>query len=198
MDPINDTRTDNELAAASIGDGGAFATLVRRYEARLDRYLRRIGVHVAEDRQDVLQTAFMNAYRNLNGFDPGQTFSSWVYRIARNAAIDAFRARKARPATVSGEEAELALAVLKDDGATPEVSAAISADSARVVRALASLPERDREVLELRFFEELGYDEIADVLKVPPGTVATWISRAKAKLGTLLHADSALNHGRAN
>lgn len=173
----------------------SFAPLVRRYERRLDRYLRRIGVHVPEDRQDVLQTVFLNVYRNLNGFDAGQTFSSWVYRIARNAAIDAFRARAARPFSVSGEEAEAVLAGIRDEGETPEAAAVSLADAARVAGAIAALPERDREILELRFFEELSYDEIGDVLKAPSGTIATWVSRAKARLRESLLGDKTLNHG---
>ena len=89
--------TDEEIVRRTLADKEAFALLIERYEAKLARYLERLGIAVPEDREDILQNTFVKAYRNLNSFDTELSFSSWVYRIAQNEAMSFFRARRARP-----------------------------------------------------------------------------------------------------
>ncbi len=174
--------TDEEAARRSLEDKEQFALLIRRYEAPLGRYLERPGVRVREDREDLLQNAFLKAYRNLNSFDPTLAFSSWMYRIAHNEAMSFFRAKKARPQVVLGEEGQLLLTELRDERADTGALAEERLTAGELAQALEKIDPKYRDVLTLRFFEERSYADISDILELPVGTVATLIHRAKKAL----------------
>ncbi len=177
--------TDTEAVVESLKNREHFAVLIERYEARLARYVRRLGVANLEDRQDILQDIFIKVYRNLHAFDQSLSFSSWVYRIAHNETMSWFRKRSVRPEHTNASDGDAVLALLA--GEENIESAHIAIESNEVVRAgVAELPTRYRDVLVLRFFEEKTYEEIADILEVPVGTVATLVHRAKGKLRELL------------
>jgi len=178
--------TDEEIVHRSLLDKEAFALLIERYEARLLRYLERLGVYISEDREDVLQNAFIKAYKNLNSFDPTLSFSSWMYRIAHNEAMSFFRARHARPQVILNEESEILLTGLQDDGANTVMLAENRLSREGLVKALTALPEHYRHALTLRFFENRSYAEMSDILKVPIGTVSTLLYRAKRSLRAAL------------
>src|SRR5690606_8168284 len=89
--------SDEMLVALSLEDKERFGELIERYESKLGRYIARLGIRTAEDRQDVLQEIFLKVYKNLNGFDPKLSFSSWIYRIAHNEAISWYRKQSVRP-----------------------------------------------------------------------------------------------------
>ena len=91
------TLTDAEVVAQSRTDRSSFALIVERYEDKLKRYIRRLGVSSFEDRQDILQEIFLKVYKNLNGYDSGLSFSSWIYRIAHNETISWYRKQNVRP-----------------------------------------------------------------------------------------------------
>ena len=173
---------DEEVVRRTLVDQDAFALLVERYEAKLTRYLERLGVSVREDREDILQNAFIKAYRNINNFDPTLSFSSWMYRIVHNEAMSFFRARRARPQVVLGEESELLLSELRDEHADAAEVAERRLSREELSRGFATLDPRYREVLALRFFDDRSYTEISDILEVPVGTVSTLIYRAKRAL----------------
>lgn len=178
--------SDEEIVRQTLADKEAFALLIERYEAKLGRYLERLGLAVPEDREDVLQNAFIKAYRNLNSFDPELSFSSWMYRIAHNEAMSFFRARRARPQVILTEEGEVLLTELKDDSADASSLAELRLSREELEKALATLDPRYRDVLTLRFFEDRSYAEMSDILEVPVGTVSTLIHRAKRALkGTM-------------
>ncbi len=177
--------SDEALAARAPRERHLFGVLVERYQEKLGRYVRRLGVPRAEDAEDILQNAFVSAFRNLNGFDPSLSFNAWMYRIAHNEAMTFFRKRKARPEGNAVEDSEAAFERLFSDD-DPMENAARSHDAARVSAALRSLPDKDRDVLLLRYFEERDYKEISDILRLPMGSVATLIHRAKKKLAKTL------------
>lgn len=174
--------TDEEIVRRTLADKEAFAFLIERYEAKLVRYLERLGVAVPEDREDILQNAFVKAYRNLNSFDTELSFSSWMYRIAHNEAMSFFRARRARPQVVLGEDGESLIAELKDESADASAAAELRISREELAKALDRLDPRYRDALTLRFFEERSYAEMSDILEVPVGTVSTLIHRAKRAL----------------
>ena len=89
--------SDEELVRKTLDDKRFFAVLVDRYEAKLRRYITRLGVRDPEDQLDVLQEIFLKTYRNLNGFDTSLQFSSWIYRIAHNEAVSWYRKKNVRP-----------------------------------------------------------------------------------------------------
>ena len=173
--------TDSEIVQKTLGERDAFAVLIERYEAKLDRYLRRLGVFGPEDRQDLLQDIFIKVYRNLNAFDQNLSFSSWIYRIAHNETMSWFRKRSVRPehTLVGDSDAALGQLASGDDSEVLHVTQEIREE---VQKGLSSLPEKYRAVLTLRYLEEKSYEEIADILKMPLGTVATHVRRAKDRL----------------
>ena len=101
-----DDASDEEVVRRTLLDKEVFALIIERYEGKLARYLERLGVGILEDREDILQNAFVKAYKNLNSFDPTLTFSSWMYRIVHNEAMSFFRAKHARPQVILNEESE--------------------------------------------------------------------------------------------
>lgn len=176
-----DAYTDEEVVRAARTDKDAFAVLVERYAGRLDRYLRRLGVRESEDRQDVLQNIFVSVYRNLNEFDTGLKFSSWIYRIAHNEGVSFFRSSRAAQGNVSIESNPELMDILRDD-ADSSSAAETRLNAEQVAKALEGLRPEYREILVLRYFEERDYAAISDILRIPMGSVATLIHRAKREL----------------
>lgn len=187
---------DEELAArAAAGDASAFETLVGRHEARVYRLAYRLTGSDA-DARDVLQDAFLAAYRGLASFRGAARFSTWLYRITTNAALMHRRARRRRP-TESLEEylprfdargqhapevAELEAASRVDDLLDEKRLAA----EARA--ALERLPDLYREVFVLRDLEELDTSEVASLLSIDAATVRQRVHRARLMLrGYLSH-----------
>ena len=118
--------------------------------------------------------------------------SSWVYRIAHNEAITHLRKVAARPAvSMDSEAGEAIAATLKSDlDLASEADAKMVAE--RIQEVIAELPDKYREVIVLRYFEDKDYQEISDILKKPPGTVATLLSRAKERLKKLVEQNIVL------
>ena len=183
--PTSALKTDQELVRESIVDRHAFAALVAKYEAPLRRYMKRLGINSPEDADDVLQEAFIKAYVNLNDYDPSLPFGAWMYRITHNETISHFRKQRVRPRVVETEEDLVLFENIVD---TTDIPAEIDKKilKAAVYKALAGIAEQYRNVLVLRFLEEKSYDEIAEILQIPSGTVATYISRGKRELKDIL------------
>jgi RNA polymerase sigma-70 factor, ECF subfamily len=130
-----------------------------------------------EDARDAAQDTLVKVLRNLHQYDPNRKFSTWVFGIARNTCIDEHRKRKRRSYKEPTHVAEIAPTQLKT--LTQKRRAQI------LTHALEGLPPMYREVLVLYHFEHLKYQEIADMLDLPIGTVMNRIFRARKKLRTL-------------
>ena len=187
------------IAAAIRGRREAFSDLVKRHQGTVFRIALRI-LRDEGEASDAAQEAFLKAFRNLQSFDTARPFAPWLYRIARNHALDMARSKSASPerleiARASGDdEDEGAGAVGRDvaDDAPDSFALIDSAELAkRVGAALGQLDGKYREVIELYHYENLTYDEIAGTLGVPIGTVMTRIHRARKKLAEILHAEKA-------
>ena len=178
--------TDEEIVRRTLLDKEMFGLLIQRYEAKLSRYLERLGVGVEEDREDILQNAFVKAYKNLNSFDPTLTFSSWMYRIAHNETMSFFRRKQARPQVILSEEGESLLTELRDTNSDTSDLAEHRLSSEELAKAFSKIDAKYREALILRFFEDRSYAEMSDILQVPLGTVSTLIHRAKRALLAVL------------
>ena len=173
--------SDQSLVAAALRNGQAYGPLVTRFAPVLGRYVRRLLGSQNHAVDDVLQEVFLKAYVNLNDYDMARPFGPWIYRIAHNEAISHLRKSSAGPPMVTGEDSELILARLAD-GDDPHQALWRSQSAGHLRKALGGLDARYREVLVLRYLEEKSYDEISDILRLPPGTVATYISRGLARL----------------
>jgi len=176
----NQEKTDEKLVSLSLKNQDCFLYIMRRYEARLLRYIKRISNFSQDKSEDVLQDIFIKIYRNLNNFDQSLKFSSWIYRIAHNTVISEHRKEKSRPIYFSSEENDEILNNLKSDlDITKELNLKYLKNN--INKILDTLDEKYREVLILKYLEEKSYEEISDILKKPMGTVATLINRAKTQ-----------------
>lgn len=177
--------TDAELLDQAKKDPEAFGALMERYEAPLRRYLRRLTGWGDEEVSDMLQESFIKAYRYLNDYDETLKFSTWLYRITHNQAIDTLRSAQVRPflSSFSLEDVEQFLPDTDTEGQFLRQD-----DLEKVREAILTLPLPYREVLILRFLEEKSYEEIVDILKKPKGTIATLIKRGRTLLLRQLHS----------
>lgn len=173
-----DGKSDEELIALVAEHPHYIAGIIKRYEGKLRRYVRRISACSDDELDDILQEIFIKVYRKSTAFNQKLSFSSWIYRIAHNTAVSRWRKRSRRPQTIGGEEAELLWeSIASDDDLSQEMDQRMQADV--VYATLEKMSQRYRETLILRYLEEKTYDEISDILQIPPGTVATRINRAK-------------------
>ena len=173
--------TDQQLVQrAQRGDLRAFDLLVLKYQGRIAALVSRY-VSDSGEVEDVTQEAFIKAYRALGKFRGDSAFYTWLYRIAANAAKNHLVAKGRRPgADATIEDAEgFDEGGLLSESASPE-ALAMGGELAEVVEsALKALPDELKAALMLREFDGLSYDDIADVLGCPVGTVRSRIFRAR-------------------
>lgn len=169
----SEQRHAERILSAIAGDQSAQSWLVESYTAPIFRYCYRM-LRNTEDAQELTQEVLLRALRNIERFDPNRSFKTWVFSIARNACIDFHR--KKRP-TVSD-----AVVPLEDKGPLPSEITLQKERAQRLEQALDTLAPLYREVIILYHFEHLKYQEIAETLDVPLGTVMNRIFRARKKL----------------
>ena len=141
-----------------------------------------------EETEDILQNVFVKAYRNIKTFDIERKFSSWIYRIAHNEAIN-FLKKRNKKKFISWEDivASKDKMETKSDERSP-IDIWIRKESAiEVSRAMEKMPEKYRKVLMLRYFSEKSYEEIGKTIGSPVNTVGTLINRAKKKLMAVIN-----------
>lgn len=169
---------DEEIAEkVQNGDNEIFCVLVERYEKKLLRYGRKFLVR-NEDIEDIVQNIFMSSYQNIKNFDIKQKFSPWIYRIAHNAFINCLKRSERNPLLIDFDTF-LLHPVYNDPTESEREQKEIRS---LIDNGLEKLPSKYREVLVLHYFEEMAYKDIADVLRVPIGTVSIRIKRAKESL----------------
>jgi len=167
------------VALALTGSQPAFQEIVGRYERPVYNLICRI-VRDPVLAEDVAQDAFLKAFRRLATFDSGRRFSSWIFRIANNAAIDALRRRRVDPiAHGSGGETLMPPAVDPVDAAALDEA---------LTAALDVLRPEWRAAIVLRYREGCSYEEIADALGIPEGTAKTFVHRARKQMAEVLAA----------
>lgn len=171
---------DGALVAAALGGNPeAFGTLVERYD-RAVFHLAYRTLRDTEEARDATQEAFFKAYRSLRTFRPGAKFSTWIFAITYHGCCD----RLARRKRYSNDE----LPERADSGPGPEQTAIALDEAARLRAAIEALPEKYRTVITLYHLQGKQYEEIAEVLGLPMGTVKTHLFRAKDQLRRLLGA----------
>lgn len=166
------------VVRAQAGDEAAFAELVERFSPRLRYFLRKlIGGDGAED---ALQDVWLDVFRQLPRLNDPQALVAWLYRIARDRAFG--KLRKSRRGEQSLDEASVIDEAADEGEFSPE-------DAAQIHAALDRLPPEQREVLVLRFLEDLTYEQIASVVGCQLGTVRSRIYYGKQALRRLLEAN---------
>jgi len=190
-------KADYVLVQAAVGgEQDAYTQLMQRYRGAIHQMMYKM-VSNNEDAADLAQEAFTKAFTKLPTYEPRYAFSTWLFKIATNNCID--HIRKKRLVTLSIDE------TIKEDSdqqfsynirataPNPE-QRLVTAQRAKMMRSLiGNLSLKYRQMIEMRFYQELSYDEIATELNIPLGTVKAQLFRAKEMLHNQLKQPSALN-----
>ncbi len=151
-----------------------YGEIVKRYQQKLYRYLRYL-TNQPDEAEDLVQNVFIKAYRNLFGFDTKRKFSSWIYRIAHNEGVNYLK-KMQKIKKLSFQDHNV---FLSSGDNSPEDELIRQEIQKKIKECLDELESKYREPLILHYFEDKSYQEISDVLKIPIGTVGTFISRGK-------------------
>lgn len=190
--------TDQEIVEAVLaGEQHRFGDLVGRYQGAIVNYVyRMLGQY--DDAVDLSQDVFVKAYTALHSYQPKYPFSAWLFRIARNAAIDEIRRRRlslvALDEPVQTKEGTMERQLASDDPG-PERELLDRETTGQIDAALASLPDKYREPLVLRHAADMSYEEIAEALELPLGTVKTRIFRGREALRKALEGVVDIDRG---
>lgn len=171
---------ENIIARARRGDADAFEQLVIAYRDQVFRLALRMCGNEA-DADEVAQEAFLSAWKALPNFRGDSRFSTWLYQLTSHAAIDLMRREKRQ---ITAEDITEVSA--PDPGPSPQQQAERSETRQAVRDAMGQLSPEYRQIVVLRFLQELSYEEIGAVLKLPPGTVKSRLNRAKSQLKDIL------------
>jgi RNA polymerase sigma-70 factor (ECF subfamily) len=169
---------------ARNGDQNAFAELMKRYNRSLYHTILKM-IRNVDDAEDLTIEAFAKAFKNLDKFKQDYTFSTWLFRIATNNCIDFIRKKKMNTLSINniftgegGEEVSLDIA----DASNPQEEAIRSQKIALMQNLVSKLPAKYRKLVTMRYFEEMAYQEIAEELELPIGTVKAQLHRARELL----------------
>jgi RNA polymerase sigma-70 factor (ECF subfamily) len=186
---VNDAGDDLPLVRRALqGDERAFAELVGRYEGALYRLAWRM-LRNHEEARDVVQETFLRVYRALATYDQERRFSTWILRIATNLSIDHCRRRRVQWVSIEeSQEDDRPGIVLAEPGHGPDRQHHDLAVAERLDGLIARLPPIYRAIIELRYKRHLAYEEVAEVLGVPLGTVKARLHRAHRHLKDQLEA----------
>jgi len=182
---------DFELVKLALkGDNKAYNKLMSRYKDSIYFMVLKM-VHNRDDAEDLTIEAFGKAFRNLDKYSPEFAFSTWLFKIATNNCIDFIR--KKRISTISmdqpigGQEEGAAMKhTFGSDGADPEETFIKEQRMAKMRELVVTLSPKYKELIELRYFKELSYEEIATQLHLPLGTVKAQLFRAKELLYNMM------------
>lgn len=185
---------DRELVSRILdGERDLFTTLVRRYEKRVVNYVYRI-TRRWEESHDLAQEIFMKVYLALDRYDSKFQFSTWLFRIAQNSAIDMIRKKSLNEVSMTvggeGEGDEREREIEDEDSISPHRALHNKEMAAAIDEAVENLPDDYRELIQLRHFAELSYEEIATMKKLPLGTVKNKLFRARNMLKNELESFS--------
>jgi RNA polymerase sigma-70 factor (ECF subfamily) len=173
------------------GDQKAYRDLVRRYQRPVFSVVVRM-VRRAEDAEDITQETFVRMFRALDRYDPERPFTAWLFTIASRLAIDHLRRRRVQTVSLSQSEpgsSEEHTIDVEDHGLKPDEVTSHHEEEKRSQDLIDSLPEHYRIVVLLRHQQDLSYEEIADALNLPLGTVKARIHRARALLKDRIQPD---------
>ncbi|CDN43484.1 RNA polymerase sigma factor SigW [Paenibacillus sp. P22] len=171
----------NLIRLALKGDQRAFADLVGMYQDKLYHLAYRM-LYNRQEAEDAVQETFLRVFRNMERYDESMKFSTWIYRITTNLAIDRLRRRKpgfSLDAEVPEHDGLDGYSMFASEDASPEDEVLLS-ETQRIIRtAIETLPPKYKSVMVLRYLEDLSLQEISDVLDMPVTTIKTRVHRGR-------------------
>ena len=189
-----DSLSDLELVEMALErDASAFEQLFTRYKKDLFQlYMQRTGNN-RSDTSDILQETFIKVFLNLRKYNPVYPFGQWINAIARNTFIDFTRKRKDNVLSIDNQSPSGAQINPPANSANPEEKMMQYQTGKELDKTLEKLPPRYKQMITMRFIQEYSYEEIAEKLDMPLGTVKTQIHRAREKFYQLIsNSDSIL------
>lgn len=185
------THSDGEITRRCLaGEEDAFRMLVQRYERPVYHLVWRM-VKSEEDAKDLTQEIFLKVFRVLEQFDSSRNFSSWLYKIASNQSIDFLRRRRLKTVSLGHDplDDDKPPVEISDDGPLPDEDIDDARRRERLGRLVDRLAPHYRIVIQLRYDRQLAYEEIAEVLGLPLGTVKARLHRAHHQLKNWLSGE---------
>lgn len=176
---------EDDLTRLRKGDLDALAALIEEYQGRLYRYLVRL-LRDAATAEDLFQQTWLRVAERIKSYDPKRSFENWLFTVARNLAFDHLRRHRPESLDEPLPSGESRLEMLAAEGSGAAESVIAHERSAQLAAALELLPVIYREVLSLRFEEDLKLEEIADLLQIPLSTVKSRLRRALEDMRELL------------
>lgn len=188
--------TDGVLVGQAVaGDEQALEVLVRRYQSALLHYIQKI-LKDEEQANDVLQAVLLQFYLSLPTLLRDVSLRPWLFQVARNRCLDELRRRRTRPALrfseLSGDDEQVLTEAIQDTHPLPEEIIEQGEMRAALQQAIGKLPPTLRSIVDLRFFEELTFTEIAHTLKLPTSTTKTYCYRSMERLRSVLASNPLL------
>lgn len=178
MDDLGSISDEDIVVQVRSRDREQYAVIMARYQKKLLRYATAL-VPDADAAADIVQESFIKAFVNLRSFNTKKKFSSWMYRIVHNEAMNAVKKYRHETAVPEGFD------MPGDEDPQRDLEQRETVE--RVRQCIGRLPVHYAEPLALFYLEDQPYDAISDILRIPMGTVATRIRRAKAYMKTLCH-----------
>lgn len=177
------------VVRAREGDQKAYADLMQRYKDSIYFMVLKM-VNNREDAMDLTVETFAKAFEKLDKYQPEFAFSTWLFRVATNNCIDFIRKKKLNTMSIHGmtnDDGEEKQLDIKSDVLNPEESSIKKQQTQELRMLIESLPSRYRNLITLRYFDELSYEEIAVQLDLPLGTVKAQLFRARFLLGNIIN-----------
>lgn len=173
---ICDQLSDQEIVQKCLLDVDYLSCMYERYEKKLLSYIGHITSISQDQAEDILQESFIKIWRNIHSYDPSIKLSSWIYRIVHNETISQWRKNTSSGKIAFVEMSNQLIGEIQEDFNISQID---DVGTQLTHQVLKEMPLKYKEVLILKYFEKLSYEEISDILKIPEGTVATRLNRAK-------------------
>jgi RNA polymerase sigma-70 factor (ECF subfamily) len=177
------------VVKARDGDQKAYADLMHRYKDSIYFMVLKM-VNNKEDAMDLTVETFAKAFEKLEKYQPEYAFSTWLFRVATNNCIDFIRKKKLNTTSIHGltdNEGDEQHMQIKSDVLNPEETSIKKQQTEELKQLIDGLPPRYRNLIVLRYFDELSYEEIAQQLDLPLGTVKAQLFRGRYLLGNILN-----------
>lgn len=176
--------SDEEIIVKiQAGNKEEYGEIIERYQGKLYGYLKNLTNQRREEVEDLVEEVLVGAYINLLSFDTKKKFSSWIFRVAHNKAIDYFKKKKIKITEIEDNEE-----IFGDKQKLLEDVEIEKENSKNINRAIESLELKYKEAIILYYFEDKSYEEISDILHIPTDNVGVMLYRAKEKLKKILNS----------
>lgn len=175
-----DLKDEALISLVQKGEIDAYSQVLSRYQGKIFSYVMRL-INNREEADDITQQVFFKAYKGIHGFDTQRKFSSWLYRIAHNESVNWLKKKtKIKMESLEQQVENTGLQIAEKRDVHAEL---VKKEEQELIRqAIADLPEKYQEVMEMRYLDQLSYEEISEKIDRPVNTVGTLINRAKKRL----------------